>query len=198
MRNRPPRWCSASPARAGGKKRRLAPLEPGVREQHEDRPGRACRVWRRARHRGREGRRSRSLGQASVPSGSARIARLQGRLAQLGEHQLDKLGVTGSSPVPPTPAISLLERVCGAEEGAPSTTDEAARQAVALRPRARIGWCRSIRNVSKSAYLGSSLRWTDCTCSSSGAGRPPDAADRGRGRFDLRDRPGRRAHPPGP
>jgi hypothetical protein len=24
-----------------------------------------------------------------------------GRLAQLGEHQLDKLGVTGSSPVPP-------------------------------------------------------------------------------------------------
>jgi hypothetical protein len=25
----------------------------------------------------------------------------QGRLAQLGEHQLDKLGVTGSSPVPP-------------------------------------------------------------------------------------------------
>src|SRR4051794_11514798 len=25
-----------------------------------------------------------------------------GRLAQLGEHQLDKLGVTGSSPVPPT------------------------------------------------------------------------------------------------
>ena len=27
--------------------------------------------------------------------------RLPGRLAQLGEHQLDKLGVTGSSPVPP-------------------------------------------------------------------------------------------------
>ena len=26
---------------------------------------------------------------------------LPGRLAQLGEHQLDKLGVTGSSPVPP-------------------------------------------------------------------------------------------------
>jgi hypothetical protein len=26
-----------------------------------------------------------------------------GRLAQLGEHQLDKLGVTGSSPVPPIP-----------------------------------------------------------------------------------------------
>ena len=28
--------------------------------------------------------------------------RFSGRLAQLGEHQLDKLGVTGSSPVPPT------------------------------------------------------------------------------------------------
>ena len=28
--------------------------------------------------------------------------RAPGRLAQLGEHQLDKLGVTGSSPVPPT------------------------------------------------------------------------------------------------
>src|ERR671915_1750481 len=30
---------------------------------------------------------------------------LPGRLAQLGERQLDKLEVTGSSPVPPTPAI---------------------------------------------------------------------------------------------
>jgi hypothetical protein len=33
----------------------------------------------------------------------------------LGEHQLDKLGVTGSSPVPPTPAIPLLQRFCGTE-----------------------------------------------------------------------------------
>ncbi len=96
-------------------KRRLAPLEPGVREEREDRPGRACHVWRCARHRGQEGRRSRNPGQASVSSGSARIARLQGRLAQLGEHQLDKLGVTGSSPVPPIPVIALQERVCGAE-----------------------------------------------------------------------------------
>src|SRR5690242_10792766 len=44
-------------------------------------------------------------------SGVRRPARLQshvpGRLAQLGEHQLDKLGVTGSSPVPPI-------YVCGA------------------------------------------------------------------------------------
>src|SRR5262249_8151832 len=30
-----------------------------------------------------------------------------GRLAQLGEHQLDKLGVTGSSPVPP-----ICEKPC--------------------------------------------------------------------------------------
>ncbi len=29
------------------------------------------------------------------------ITLLSGRLAQLVEHQLDKLGVTGSSPVPP-------------------------------------------------------------------------------------------------
>ena len=35
------------------------------------------------------------------PRSSAKIP-AQGRLAQLGEHQLDKLGVTGSSPVPPT------------------------------------------------------------------------------------------------
>src|SRR5207244_2239110 len=32
---------------------------------------------------------------------SGYTARRPGRLAQLGEHQLDKLGVTGSSPVPP-------------------------------------------------------------------------------------------------
>ena len=35
------------------------------------------------------------------PRNSARLGR-SGRLAQLGEHQLDKLGVTGSSPVAPT------------------------------------------------------------------------------------------------
>src|SRR3954468_3060588 len=44
-------------------------------------------------------------------AGGHRPARLQslapGRLAQLGEHQLDKLGVTGSSPVPPTPKSPL-------------------------------------------------------------------------------------------
>src|SRR4051812_24293142 len=31
----------------------------------------------------------------------------RGRLAQLGEHQLDKLGVTGSSPVPP-----IIQKPC--------------------------------------------------------------------------------------
>ena len=30
-----------------------------------------------------------------------------GRLAQLGEHQLDKLGVTGSSPVPPINTLGV-------------------------------------------------------------------------------------------
>ena len=42
----------------------------------------------------RDGLRSRA-----APSGYNPVA--GGRLAQLGEHQLDKLGVTGSSPVPP-------------------------------------------------------------------------------------------------
>src|SRR4051795_2283784 len=40
-------------------------------------------------------------GRASPARRAATIAS-PGRLAQLGEHQLDKLGVTGSSPVPPT------------------------------------------------------------------------------------------------
>ena len=38
----------------------------------------------------------------SLPPHRRLKSRPQGRLAQLGEHQLDKLGVTGSSPVPPT------------------------------------------------------------------------------------------------
>src|SRR6185503_18512468 len=36
-----------------------------------------------------------------------------GRLAQLGEHQLDKLGVTGSSPVSPIPASRMVKRFVG-------------------------------------------------------------------------------------
>jgi hypothetical protein len=39
-----------------------------------------------------------------------------GRLAQLGEHQLDKLGVTGSSPVPPI-RKALLSGVFRSQEG---------------------------------------------------------------------------------
>ena len=41
---------------------------------------------------------------------AAKIRPDPGRLAQLGEHQLDKLGVTGSSPVPPIHALSGLQR----------------------------------------------------------------------------------------
>src|SRR5581483_11414533 len=53
-----------------------------------------------------------------------RSARLSapGRLAQLGEHQLDKLGVTGSSPVPPirnagnrTLPLSVLDTAVGSQ-----------------------------------------------------------------------------------
>src|SRR4029453_4834071 len=55
-------------------------------------------------------------------SGEGRPARLQsespGRLAQLGEHQLDKLGVTGSSPVPP---ISTLRSWTSSVHGVEST-----------------------------------------------------------------------------
>ena len=50
------------------------------------------------------GARARRAGRsAGLPSSKRSVeSRAQGRLAQLGEHQLDKLGVTGSSPVPPT------------------------------------------------------------------------------------------------
>ena len=41
-----------------------------------------------------------AVGRPLQPSKPATMA-APGRLAQLGEHQLDKLGVTGSSPVPP-------------------------------------------------------------------------------------------------
>jgi hypothetical protein len=44
-----------------------------------------------------------------------------GRLAQLGEHQLDKLGVTGSSPVPPTELASACQcATCGRDDTARS------------------------------------------------------------------------------
>src|SRR5207249_3018126 len=54
---------------------------------------------RRARHDGSVARPRRHLARVDRPSGYP-VAD-PGRLAQLGEHQLDKLGVTGSSPVPP-------------------------------------------------------------------------------------------------
>jgi hypothetical protein len=50
----------------------------------------------------------------------------QGRLAQLGEHQLDKLGVTGSSPVPPTEL--------GSTGTAGARTATSARERAALHP----------------------------------------------------------------
>ena len=48
----------------------------------------------------------------AAPSGYNPVA--GGRLAQLGEHQLDKLGVTGSSPVPPTRKGPLVGSFCWA------------------------------------------------------------------------------------
>ena len=51
-----------------------------------------------------------SVGEPGLRSPNAATIRSPGRLAQLGEHQLDKLGVTGSSPVPPIHALSGLQR----------------------------------------------------------------------------------------
>ena len=70
-----------------------------VREGAVDRPGRL--------HRQLFGHapafRGPALGRPDRPDALPRLESApQGRLAQLGEHQLDKLGVTGSSPVPPT------------------------------------------------------------------------------------------------
>ena len=65
------------------------------------------RSWPRARSSGptrcSRGARSPGAPRSSDPAVPGRYtSRARGRLAQLGEHQLDKLGVTGSSPVPPT------------------------------------------------------------------------------------------------
>ena len=76
------------------------------------RPGRGAAA-RRRRSSGRDVRvRPRALVPRDLLRHSSQGATIAdpGRLAQLGEHQLDKLGVTGSSPVPPTPAIPLQER----------------------------------------------------------------------------------------
>src|SRR5262249_4732300 len=58
--------------------------------------------WR-GRTRCSRGTSFRGASRSSDPEGAGRYTCPRpGRLAQLGEHQLDKLGVTGSSPVPPT------------------------------------------------------------------------------------------------
>ena len=60
----------------------------------------------------------------SVTAPKTAYSQAKGRLAQLGEHQLDKLGVTGSSPVPPTirnPRLAGVSssRVSGAAQAVP-------------------------------------------------------------------------------
>ena len=68
---------------------------------------------RRPAQGGRRGLRRR-VARGGPPSGCARLCDpgSPGRLAQLGEHQLDKLGVTGSSPVAP---ISTTTAAVGTE-----------------------------------------------------------------------------------
>src|SRR3954453_5217884 len=60
-----------------------------------------------------------------------------GRLAQLGEHQLDKLGVTGSSPVPPTQKPAGNGGVCVGGGGDPANHSDATERSwkAARRPR---------------------------------------------------------------
>ena len=77
------------------------------------RPGLPAPRARAARLRRERARRVQGAAPAHLgPSG--RVARLgvqsrrPGRLAQLGEHQLDKLGVTGSSPVPPIQTCAAM------------------------------------------------------------------------------------------
>ncbi len=90
----------------GRRQRRARPARRGRRDRH----GR-----RRAGHRALPLRRLRAPSAARLRAAQAHliaggacltavgIIRHRGRLAQLGEHQLDKLGVTGSSPVSPMP-----------------------------------------------------------------------------------------------
>ena len=107
------RWALENGARRahGGRRRararrRRARLGVSRRRLLRASFGRAARVEELAAGRGRaRGRAVRMAPAALVPgdllSASARLPSRPGRLAQLGEHQLDKLGVTGSSPVPP-------------------------------------------------------------------------------------------------
>ena len=118
------RGVRTGPARGGGRSDRSCEDgadghdhgRPARQEQHSlqftaagsIRPDRArprepdrCRRSRRAA--ARSSRRWRSV---TCPLCAATIPCDPGRLAQLGEHQLDKLGVTGSSPVPPIQPLS--------------------------------------------------------------------------------------------
>jgi hypothetical protein len=79
------------------KPRRIAPEIPPPEDAEE-----AARIGREAMKKsvGNKNRRLEPEEEESPMSSYTEPS--QGRLAQLGEHQLDKLGVTGSSPVPPT------------------------------------------------------------------------------------------------
>ena len=70
-----------------------------VVDRAEARPRRLHRLLHRHASAFRGALARRGLRSRAAPSGYN--PRAGGRLAQLGEHQLDKLGVTGSSPVPP-------------------------------------------------------------------------------------------------
>ena len=90
-----------SRARRGGARRRVPRRHP-LRAARAGRPRRGAEAGR-DRARGRHvPPRPASVVPGDLLSAWAKLSPRPGRLAQLGEHQLDKLGVTGSSPVPPT------------------------------------------------------------------------------------------------
>ena len=137
----------------------------------------------------------------------------QGRLAQLGEHQLDKLGVTGSSPVPPTigkPRLGGVFRCadegrgsrCGCRRGDVGCS-EAHLQASGMRSRktssmGRALWARSSRSLSavmfpRRAWASSnstrSASLSGATPSDGAAGRSASSASRASGALASSSRP---------
>src|SRR4051794_11270355 len=70
----------------------------GIETEHTPPPGSGPSEPAPLSWRGRRAGRASASGSEGTTSCQIRSL---GRLAQLGEHQLDKLGVTGSSPVPP-------------------------------------------------------------------------------------------------
>ena len=89
---------------------------------------------------------ARKLGRAWNPRFQHRNAckpGIFGRLAQLGEHQLDKLGVTGSSPVPPihgSPAKAgflFAIKAVGAPRNAPDVSKMSAEECRFVQPPSR-------------------------------------------------------------